>query len=111
MCIRDREAADHIANLKQQLARQASAAKVGMDAAKKSGAAMYEHGKKMLAESSPEAIESERAANAILTDRIQELECMVKVFRGCIETGGMPVVGSQCHEKVIDMVGRREDES
>lgn len=52
--------------------RQASAAKMGMDAAKKSGAAMYEHGKKMLAESSPEVIESERAMNAQLTGEVEQ---------------------------------------
>lgn len=66
------EAADEIASLRQQIQRQAKAAKMGMDAAKKSGAAMYEHGRKMLKESNPDALESERAANAQLTDELDQ---------------------------------------
>ena len=52
--------------------RQAKAAKMGMDAAKKSGAAMYRHGQQMLRESNPEALESERAMNAQLTDELDQ---------------------------------------
>ena len=59
--------------------------------------------------SSPEALESERAANAMLTDRVEELETMVKVFRGCIETGMMPKPGSPCQRKVFELVGERGD--
>lgn len=88
--------------------RQARAATQGMDAAKKSAEIMERNAKKMLAESSPEAIESERKANAILTDRVEELETMVKVFRGCIETGLFPKPGSPCQRKVFDLVGERE---
>jgi len=54
--------------------------------------------------------QAERAANAILTDRIEELETMVKVFRGCIETGLMPKPGSPCHDMVIQLVGERGDD-
>lgn len=88
--------------------RQAKAAKMGMDAAKKSAEIMERNAKQMRAESSPEVVESERAANAVLTDRVEELETMVKVFRGCIETGLMPEPGSPCQKKVFELVGERE---
>lgn len=90
--------------------RQAKAAKMGMDAAKKSAEIMERNAKRMLAESSPEVIESERAANAILTDRVEELETMVKVFRNCIETGLVPELMSPCYQKVISLVGRNADD-
>jgi hypothetical protein len=38
-------------------------------------------------------------------DRIEELETMVKVFRGCIETGVYPEPGSPCQRKIFDLVG------
>lgn len=41
-------------------------------------------------------------------ERIEELETMVKVFRGCIETGLMPEPGSPCQKKVFELVGERE---
>lgn len=41
-------------------------------------------------------------------DRIEELETMVKVFRGCIETGLMPEPGSPCQKKVFELVGESE---
>jgi hypothetical protein len=53
--------------------RQARAAKMGMDAAKKSAEIMERNAKQMRAESSPEVVESERAANAVLTDRVEQL--------------------------------------
>jgi hypothetical protein len=43
-----------------------------------------------------------------LSERIEELETMVKVFRGCIETGLMPKPGSPCQKKVFELVGERE---
>lgn len=85
--------------------RQARAAKMGMDAAKKSAGVMERSARKMLAESNPEALESEREANAVLTDRIEELETMVKVFRGCIETRAFPKQGSRCHKLIHELVG------
>lgn len=88
--------------------RQAKAATRGMDAAKKSAEIMERNAKMMLAESRPEVVESERAANAMLTDRVEELETMVKVFRGCIETGLFPKPGSPCQMKVFELVGGRE---
>ena len=90
--------------------RQAKAAKMGMDAAKKSAEIMERNAKKMRAESSPEALESERAANAMLTDRVEELETMVKVFRGCIETGLIPESMSPCYQKIVSLVGRNADD-
>lgn len=90
--------------------RQAKAAKMGMDAAKKSAAIMERNAKQMRAESSREVIESERAANAMLTDRVEELETMVKVFRGCIETGLIPESMSPCYQKIVSLVGRNADD-
>ena len=43
-------------------------------------------------------------------DRIEELETMVKVFRGCIETGMYPEPGSPCQRKVFDLVGEPGDD-
>jgi len=43
-------------------------------------------------------------------DRIEELETMVKVFRGCIETQQFPDMGSPLYDMVIQLVGEREDE-
>jgi len=42
--------------------------------------------------------------------RIAELECMVKVFRGCINTQTLPGQGSRCHKKVYDLVGAPDDD-
>lgn len=56
------------------LKRQASAAINGMNAAKAISSGQLDRARRLRAESNPEALESERAANAILTDRIAELE-------------------------------------
>ena len=42
-------------------------------------------------------------------ERIEELETMVKVFRGCIETRVLPAQGSRCHKMIYDLVGERND--
>ena len=68
--------------------RQARAAKLGMDAAKKGALIMEQNARKMLAESSPEALESERAANAVLTDRAEELETALREARANMEDWG-----------------------
>ena len=39
-----------------------------------------------------------------------ELECMVKVFRGCIDTRIFPLKGSPCHKIVWDLVGEPDDD-
>lgn len=44
-------------------------------------------------------------------DRIEALETMVKVFRGCIETGVFPKQGSPCHSKIQELVGARADDA
>jgi len=51
-----------------------------------------------------------RQENRDLHERIGELETMVKVFRGCIETGLMPEPGSPCQRKVFDLVGEPGDD-
>ena len=38
-------------------------------------------------------------------ERIEELKTMVKVFRGCIETGVYPAQGSRCHKLIYELVG------
>lgn len=76
MMYRDKlEAAElRIAELEQSLKRQAKAAISGMDAAKAVASSNLEHATRLRAESSPETLESERAANALLTERVAELE-------------------------------------
>jgi len=49
------------------------------------------------------------AENERLQARVAELECMVKVFRGCIDTQTLPGQGSRCHKKVYDLVGDPDD--
>tara|TARA_R100000027_G_C2240344_1_gene91807 strand:- start:35 stop:979 length:945 start_codon:yes stop_codon:yes gene_type:complete len=56
------------------IAKQANAAQQGMDAAKSVASSELEQAKRLNAESSPASLESERAANALLTERIAELE-------------------------------------
>lgn len=56
------------------LKRQASAAIAGMNAATAISSGQLEQAHRLRAESSPEALESERQANAILTERVAELE-------------------------------------
>jgi tetrahydromethanopterin S-methyltransferase subunit B len=45
-----------------------------------------------------------------LEERIAELECMVKVFRGCIDTRVLPSKGSPCHKIVWELVGSFEND-
>ena len=56
------------------IAKQANAAKQGMDAAKKVAGSNLEQAKRLQAESSPAALESEREANARLTELVAKLE-------------------------------------
>lgn len=56
------------------IAKQANAAKQGMDAAKKVAGSNLEQAKRLHAESNPQALESERAANAALTELAAKLE-------------------------------------
>lgn len=57
----------------EALEKQARAAKTGMDAAKAGASAMQENARRMLAESNPDALASERQANAILTAENERL--------------------------------------
>ena len=59
------------------LKRQGNAAKMGMDAAKKDASWREENARRLLAESNPAALESERAMNAELTDEVERLRARV----------------------------------
>ena len=85
--------------------RQAKAAFKALDNAKQAARLMQVRAERVLAEHSPEALESERAANAALTDQVEELETMARVFRDCIETGVLPEAGSQLYLRLIGLVG------
>tara|TARA_R110000765_G_scaffold58936_3_gene114992 strand:- start:477 stop:1070 length:594 start_codon:yes stop_codon:yes gene_type:complete len=56
------------------IAKQAKAAISGMDAAKAVASSNMEHAKRLHAECNPQTLDSERSANALLTERIAELE-------------------------------------
>lgn len=60
------------------LKRQASAAITGMNAAKAISSGQLREAHRLRAESSPEMLESERQANAILTERVADLELAAK---------------------------------
>jgi hypothetical protein len=40
-----------------------------------------------------------------LQERIEALEGMIKVFRGCIDTQILPTQGSPCHKMVWELMG------
>lgn len=67
------------------IAKQAIAARQGMDAAKKVAGSNLEQAKRLHAESNPEALESERAANAQLTEQIAKLEAHISSLKDDIE--------------------------
>lgn len=60
------------------LKRQASAAISGMNAATAISSGQLQQAHRLRAESSPESLESERQANAILTERVADLELAAK---------------------------------
>jgi TolA-binding protein len=68
------------------LKRQAAAAITGMNAATAISSAQVARARQLRAESNPEALESERRANAILTERVAELEMQLAEAKGHIET-------------------------
>jgi len=45
-----------------------------------------------------------------LEERVAELECMVRVFRGCIDVRMLPGRGSSCHDKIHALVGENMEE-
>jgi hypothetical protein len=40
-----------------------------------------------------------------LEERVAELECMVKVFRACVDIQMVPSLGSPCHDQIHALVG------
>jgi len=68
------DAQKRIAELEYLLARQAKAAQQGMDAAKAVASSELEQAKRLHAECNPRALESEREANARLTELVAQLE-------------------------------------
>jgi len=80
------EAHKRIAELEYLLARQAKAAQQGMDAVKSVASYELKQAKRLRAECSPEALESERAANALLTERVAELEGREQVLAAHVES-------------------------
>jgi hypothetical protein len=70
-----------IENLKMCLEKQGKSALMGMDAAKKSASIMLKNAEKLFIESSPELIESERAANEVLTNRVDTLETELNALK------------------------------
>jgi hypothetical protein len=68
------------------LKRQAAAAIAGMNAATAISAGQVRQAHRLRSESSPEALESERQANAILTERIAALErALHQIKNGCVD--------------------------
>ncbi|PZX29452.1 hypothetical protein C7416_104457 [Cupriavidus phytorum] len=81
------------AEFQEMLRKQAASAQMGMDAAKKAGAEMYRLGKQALdeagriaASTSFEELNSQRAANAMLTAQVEALEAERDALRAaCID--------------------------
>jgi len=63
-----------VSELEDTLKRQGNAAKSGMDAAKRAASQSEKNAKRLLAESNPESLESERAMNEELTHEIDMLQ-------------------------------------
>lgn len=81
-----------ITMLKDQLRSQAASAKMGMDAAKHAGHIMKKNAEALYARCGPEALESERAANAQLTVALEvevkrrfDLRARADRLRGCLQ--------------------------
>jgi hypothetical protein len=72
---------DRVEALEAQLKAQARAALAGMDAATRASSIRLELAEKARAESSPEALASERAANAILTEENERLRAALEAER------------------------------
>ncbi len=79
------DAQKRIAELEYLLARQAKAAQRGMDAAKKAAGSNLEQAKRLHDECNPQALESERAANAQMTEQIAKLEAHIAALRDDLE--------------------------
>ena len=91
--------------------QQSRYAKTGMDAARKSAIWLEENAKRLLAESNPAAIESERSANAELTEEIGHLEDRVisqgQQLREIVNiTKGVPVDKMHSTHDAVESVER-----
>lgn len=92
------------------LRRQSSAARMGMDAARRASTIQIDLAEKARAESSPEALASERAANAILTEEnarlTRERDALEQVSRyadsvcGMLREGGWPGKAEALEERI-----------
>lgn len=72
--LRAEKADAELAALRAELQKVRSAAISGMDAATQHGRGLVQQAAKLRAESNPDALESERAANAMLTEQLQKAE-------------------------------------
>ena len=75
---------NRIADLEEQLKTQARAALAGMDAAKRASTIQLDLADKARAESSPEALASERAANARLTEENEAHERVIARLQSAV---------------------------
>lgn len=113
-----KEAADEIERLRAELAalraelqKVRSAAISGMDAATQHGRGLVQQAAKLRAESNPDALESERAANAILTEQLQKAEAERDALRAAIETALRRIKagkGASVEAGLRDALGRRK---
>lgn len=69
--------------LRDELQKVRSAAISGMDAATQHGRGLVQQAAKLRAESNPDSLESERAANAMLTEQLQKAEAERDKLLGC----------------------------
>ena len=46
-----------------------------------------------------------------LEERVAELECMVKVFRACVDIQMLPSWGSPCHDQIHALVGESMEDN
>ena len=76
---------EQIAELKNALTRQAKAAQQGMDAAKAAAHTLEQNAARMYAQCNPAALESERAANALLTEQVAKLEAHIAALKDDLE--------------------------
>ena len=90
------------AAIQAAITRQANAAKRGMDAAKESGAHMEAEARRLYAECNPEALESERAANAQLTEDLQRTEAERD---GWVESARHFANGQEFYQGLVRQVG------
>jgi hypothetical protein len=97
--------------LRETIKRQASAARMGMDAAKASGAIMLELAQQARAASSPDVLASERAMNAMMTEEVERLTAdrdhwqanhdnQVSRARFLIERSDIPVERVRAYEEM-----------